>query len=256
MAQEPTNKTPTGLKEAIRSTTRIAYSLQQKRIELANKITENFRRQQNLKNWNPSNPIYGQENDPGTMAKMLHDPASLQPPELTSYLELKTEEEDAFACLAEFLKKEPIFQEFFSKFPGLPPGVAGSLIGWLDPQKAPTPASFWKYCGLNPKKKGEAPKAPLKSLADLPEAEGAHNEFIKAKLLGELSPYLLALKDKHAEIYQSYKLKKSEEKGEVARSRSHLHNMSVRYMLKEFIKELHLAWRTLLGLPLPSEFQK
>jgi len=254
------------LKKAIQHATKLAYDLQEKRIALSNEITHKFRARRGSPTWDTKDPIYGEEEDPKSMETLIlvhksgKEPGGIIPTQeenskLENYLHLKKEEEEAFEAISPFLSDLTIYKEFLIKEMTITIGTMGILIGWFDIQRAPFPSSFWSYAGLNPPKKAEPKK--LSSFEFLPPNIGdSHNPYVKAKLVSILGKSLLQDKSQWNKVFNDYKSRAEAKKEKTFKSRSHLHNMALRYTIKEFLKAFHLAWRRAEGLPEPEVFQK
>lgn len=251
------------LKKAIQRSTQFAYQTQTERILLSNKITRSYREKNHQSDVEKRDPIYGLEEDPKTMQKILEAIPSGELSEemirvTRQYTSKLEEENDAFECVRPLIEATKIYQEYFSNYPFLETGTMGVIIGWLDIEKAKFPSSFWNYAGLVPPKRKDPhqKETKLSSLQNIPrEMASTHNPFVKAKLVGELGKSLLLPKSPWLETYRSYKEKVSAETDRNIRSSNHLHNMSARFTIKEFLKDLHVNWRRIEGLPEPTPYQ-
>lgn len=254
------------LKKAIQCATKLAYDIQEKRILLSNELTHKFRSRRGISTWDKKDPVYGDEEDPKSMETLVlahkgdKEPGGIIPTQeendkVQEYLRLKKEEEEAFDAVTPLLSDLKIYKEFLTKEEGLPIGTIGIMIGWFDIHRAPFPSSFWSYAGLNPPKKFEPKK--LSSFDALPGTIGdSHNPYVKAKLVSSLGKALLQEKSRWNNVYNDYKVRAEAKEEKTFRSRSHLHNMAIRYTIKEFLKAFHLAWRRTEGLPEPEAFQR
>jgi len=135
------------------------------------------------------------------------------------------------------LNEEEIYTEWLKKVKGVGPVMAAWLVGWLDPEKADTVSAFWKYCGLHVED-GQAPR-PRKG------QKINWNPKLKAKLMGVLAPSFLRSKSPYADFYYQYK----ERKLNLGWKEGHAHFAALRYMVKQFLKDLWVTWREMLGLP-------
>lgn len=248
------------LKKAIKKATQLAYDKQVERIQLSNKITRKYKAQKQLDTGEKKNPIYGVEEDNPLLQNLLNQKEELPEEEKTlleKYLLKQKEEEEAFDCIKPLIQQTKIFQEYLSKFPGFQTGIIGVLIGWLDIQRAKYPSSFWNYAGLTPPKTTKKSESTVKSFQDLPKEVGStHNPFVKAKIIGELGKILIQENSPWAKTYTDYKTKIANDPKKIIRSRNHLHNMAARFTIKRFLKDLHIEWRRIEGMPEPIPFQK
>lgn len=248
--------------KAIQHSTQIAYQSQTERILLSNKITKRYREENHQGSVEKRNPIYGVEEDPKTMKKILEAIHKGELPEKTKqdveeYNAKLDEEKENFLSIRPLIEGTKIYQEYLSKYPLLETSTMGVIIGWLDIEKAKFPSSFWNYAGLVPPKKKTPNQetSKLNNLQAIPlEIATTYNPFVRAKLVGELGRTLLLPGSPWLETYRSYKKRVSGEPKHTIRSSSHLHNMSARFTIKEFLKDLHINWRRIEGLPTPTPF--
>lgn len=117
-----------------------------------------------------------------------------------------------------------IYTEFLMDVKGIGPITAAMLIAYLDPYCAPTPSSFYRYAGLTPKK------------------ETKFNRKLKTKLIGVIGESFLKSSSPYKKFYDDYKNRKTY--SAQALSKSHIHQMSIRYMVKMFLYDLWVEWRT------------
>jgi hypothetical protein len=187
-----------------------------------------------------------------------------------NYLDILQQEEAAFTRLAKSLKTFPFYTEYLEKVRGIGPAMAGVIISELDPHKAKYPSSFWKFCGLdvvavNDKETGEVRyEGRSRREAHLVQVEYidkhgnkavrrgiSYNPWLKSKLLAVLGPSFLRAGNQHyVKIYQDYKtrmLNRPELQGNVA-IKAISHKRALRYMVKMFLIDLHMAWRAHEGL--------
>jgi hypothetical protein len=188
------------------------------------------------------------------------------------YLRLLDEEGEAFKRLEKSLKEEPFYNEYLSKIRGIGPAMAGVIISELDPYRAKYPSSFWKYAGLDvvPVFNKEAPYDLIKTEGrgrrehhlvqqTYQDKDGkqqtkrgiSYNPWLKSKLLAVLaSSFLRAGNDQYVPIYQNYKMRqmnRPELQGNPA-IKAISHKRAVRYMIKMFLQDLHIAWRAFENL--------
>ncbi len=136
-----------------------------------------------------------------------------------------------------------------------------------------TVSKLWAYAGLHVKD-GKAPRRKKGERANW-------NGFLKTKLLGVLGPCFLKSASPYREFYDNYKTRKQntmidicmncEGKTKIVspetkkltmckncagiggpapwgKSDGHRHNAAIRYMVKQFVMDLYVKWRTLEGL--------
>lgn len=92
-----------------------------------------------------------------------------------------------------------------------------------------------------------------------------YNPWLKSKLVGVLGPsFLRAGNEKYRKIYDDYKfrLENHARYGDAAKeqykdaTKGHRHAMAVRYVVKQFLAELYVEWRTLEGLPVSAPYHE
>lgn len=177
----------------------------------------------------------------------------------------KLVEEEAFqtVILTMALKEFPIYTEFLSQIRGIGPLMAGVIISEIDITRATYVSSLWKYAGLDVvvledgtalgrsrRRECLVPKVYTNSDGETVETVGiTYNPFLKTKLLGVLATSFLRSKSPYADYYYQYKNRLMNHPKHKEKSKNHIHRMAIRYMIKMFLRDLYMAWRTLEGLP-------
>lgn len=170
----------------------------------------------------------------------------------------------------------PIVATYLRSVKGIGPILAGGLISWFDPHKAPHISSFWKYAGLSVSE-GRAVKREKGKKADYnPTAKvlcwKIASSFIKCR-----SPFYRPLYDK-AKLEEAEKLRHPEEdpgncpmfascsarlsktaerKGREVKKlpcKKHIDYRARRKMVKRFLADLWCVWRSLEGLPVTEPY--
>jgi len=160
--------------------------------------------------------------------------------------------DDREYCLATLVHKHPLWDSFLLHVKGCGEAIAAVIISEFDINKAPTVSNLWSFAGLAPgkdrKKKGE--KCPF-------------NQFLRAKLCGVLGSSFLKCNSPYREYYDNMKHRlESQDWGMPAKKPSdkehpkrwHQHKAANRYMIKMFLRDLYVAWRTLEGLPMRDPY--
>lgn len=163
--------------------------------------------------------------------------------------ELETEKD-----IARIVHKLPLWKAFFLGVKGCGPMIAAVCVTEFDIRKAPYVSNLWSFAGLAPgkdrKKKGE--KCP-------------YNQFLRAKLCGVLGSGFLKANSPYRQIYDDTKHRlESMQWGTPSKNPTdkdrpcagHQHKAATRRMVKEFLKDLYVAWRTLEGLPVAAPYQE
>ena len=149
--------------------------------------------------------------------------------------------------------KHPLWKNFLCDVKGCGEAVAAVIISEFDINKAPTVSNLWSFAGLAPGKdrKEKGKKCP-------------YNQFLRAKLCGVLGSSFLKSNSPYREYYDNMKHRLysndwgMESKNPTDKSKpkaGHQHKAATRYMVKMFLKDLYVAWRTLEGLPVREPYQ-
>lgn len=194
-----------------------------------------------------------------------------------SYIALERQEARQFGDLYDVLEQLPIYTEYLEEVVGVGPAMAGVLIAYLDPHKARNVSSFWKYAGLDVDKgSGRSRREEHLVEREYVDRNGVtktrlgvtYNPFLKTKLMGVLGPSFLRSGSPWREPYDNYKHRlmsdprkkvtvqewKKRHKAGDAELRElwtpgRIHTASTRFMVKQFLAEFWVKWRTLEGLP-------
>lgn len=267
---------------SIKILVRGAYSLQTLRIQMGNRIVANFRSKLGLK---PSDKEEELDVEGKAILKELRDSYSkiadgipkLSPRNfvgvgvissytefalVAEYFELEKTEEDHFIRMGNVLKEVPIYNKFLKGVKGCGPAMSGVIISEIDISKARHPSSLWMYCGVDvaPDGKGRSRKKEHLVKAKYIDKNGKEaerdsitfNPFLKTKLLGVLGGSFLKSKSPYAEVYYNTKTRLENHAVyglHTETTKGHRHNMAMRKMIKVFLCDLYVAWRTLEGLP-------
>ena len=186
------------------------------------------------------------------------------------YEKLVRAEEENMKELTAILKTIPIYTEFLVHVKGCGPAMAGVIISEIDIHKAKYPSSLQMYAGLDVvvddeghcsgrSKRSEhlidkeyvAKDGTVKTKKSI-----TYNPFLKTKLCGVLAPsFIKAGKDNtYAKIYYDYKHRLENHPAHQEKTKLHRNNMALRYTVKRFLVDLHIAWRTLEGLSVSEEY--
>lgn len=186
---------------------------------------------------------------------------------LSQYTELEKQESDHFKRMGSILKDYPIFTEFLEGVAGVGPAMAGVIISEMEPRAAKYPSSFWKYAGLDVGPDGMGRNRRKEHLveSEYTDAEGeiktkmgiTFNPWLKTKLVGVLGSSFLRAKDSYyGKSYYEYKARLENTPAHAEKTKGHRHNMAMRYMIKRFLVDLHMAWRKIEGLEVSTEYSE
>jgi Transposase IS116/IS110/IS902 family len=82
------------------------------------------------------------------------------------------------------------------------------------------------------------------------------NPFLKTKLVGVMgSPLVFLKKDNpYRAVYDEHKAMLEQHPKHADKTKLHRHNMAVRHIVKEFLWELYVAWRSIENLPIRARY--
>jgi len=175
--------------------------------------------------------------------------------------------------IAREVKKHPLWDAFLKHVKGCGETMAAVLITEIDIHKADTVSKIWQYAGLNPglvRGKVVNVKGKIKATTDLIRGDKKtkgyicpYNQFLKAKLLGVLGKGFLMASSEYRAFYDNMRTRlesrdwgnPSDNPSDKSRPKAgHQHNAALRYMVKMFLIDLYVAWRTLEGLPIRKPY--
>jgi hypothetical protein len=181
--------------------------------------------------------------------------------QLDMYESLKKDEENAKKALESIIKTHPLWVNYFKNVKGIGPIAAGRIIGNFNINVAVHCSSFIKYAGLDcvdgrARKMSDTIEETYidqKGKVQIKKSLG-YNPAVKAALLGVIGPSFLKVNNlKYRKIYDDMRERYSQRpdiQEKVAAKKCSVHMMALRYMVKQFVKDLWIKWRTLEGLPL------
>jgi ribosomal protein S10 len=265
----------------IRTLVRSRYDLQDLRIETGNRLIANFRAKLGIE------PDEEAEGDAKALMQQLQKEhkrltdgvAKITARRsydfdgvITEYVELRmvdryitlvNEETQTVRDIARALRDVDIWTEFLEDVTGVGPSMAGVIISEMDPHKAPYPSSFWSYAGLDVVDgEGRSRKKEHMKTVEYVNSDGeedtrkslGYNPFLKTKLMGVLGPSFLRASSDYRDHYDRYRHRKETDPDWDDASDGHLHQASLRYMVKQFLIDLHIKWRDLEDLPVSKPY--
>lgn len=204
----------------------------------------------------------------------------------TSIADAAREQEKAIAkMLAKTLKRFPVYTEHLVHVKGVGEIAAGWIVSEFDIHKATTVSKMWQFAGLNPsmvqgKKRvehedGSFDLVPTGHMVPGDRKTPGHvapfNGRLRTALVGVLADGFIKAQAPYAmDYYYPYKerLAHSEQEtnetkkgGKVERlswkdaKLGHRDRAAKRYMIKMFLSDLYMVWRTLEGLPVRQPYQ-
>jgi hypothetical protein len=198
-----------------------------------------------------------------------------------SYIALERQEAKQFRDLTGTLEEIPIYRDYLHSVTGVGPAMAGVLIAFFDPRRAPRVSGFWKYAGLDVDKgSGRSRREEHLVEREYTDRNGeiktrmgvTYNPFLKTKLMGVLGGSFLRSGSEWRNVYDGYKHRLESDRArqkvsvavwkkrykinpEEARklwTPGRIHAAATRYMIKMFLAEFWLKWRTMEGLPVTT----
>jgi hypothetical protein len=163
-------------------------------------------------------------------------------------------EEATAKTLAKEVHKHPLWDAYLKHVKGCGEGMAAVIISEFDITKAPTVSNLWSFAGLAPGKDRKVKGQKC-----------CFNQFLRAKLCGVLGSGFLKANSPYREFYDNMKHRlESEDWGTLSKNPTdknrpkagHQHKAATRYMVKMFLRDLYVAWRTLEGLPVREPYQE
>lgn len=150
--------------------------------------------------------------------------------------------------------RHPLWKGFLLDVKGCGEAMAAVIITEFDIHKAPAVSNLWSFAGLAPgkDKKVKGQKCTF-------------NQFLRSKLCGVLGSSFLKCKSPYSEYYYNMKTRLeskdwgTESKNPTDKKRpkaGHQHKAANRYMVKMFLRDLYVAWRTLEGLEVRKPYEE
>ena len=190
-------------------------------------------------------------------------------------------EHDMKLQVGRLIRKHPLWVNFLRDVKGVGEMMAAVMITQFDIHKATTVSKMWQFSGMNPgqvhgKKWKKLPGGRRELIVTDTMVRGdkkekgfvcPFNAFLKAKMLGVLGSSFLKSSSPYRTYYDNMKHRlessdwgtASKHPTDPARPKAgHQHKAANRYMVKQFLRDLYVAWRTLEGLevrpPYAEEF--
>lgn len=173
------------------------------------------------------------------------------------------------------LNRHAIYTEYLQHIKGVGPMMAAVILSEIDIAKCNSISALWAYAGLDvvtsiDESTGEVreegrsmkrhhlvPKTYHNRAGEAIETVGiSYNPFLKTKLVGVLATVFIKLQNDYSRIYYDYKHRIQNHPRHQGKTKSHLHHMALRYMMKEFLADLWTRWRTLEGLPVRPRYSE
>lgn len=198
----------------------------------------------------------------------------------------KEYEEHLEKLIKDDVRKHPMWTNFFKNVKGCGEMMAAVCLSEFDIEKATTVSKMWAFAGISPGvtrgRKWNKDKTEIILSDELvpqdrktPDYLCPYNQWLRSKLIGVLagcmiksqSPYALKFyypihtpKERWPELGmgrldQEENIYAKTGKPWKEESDGHRSNAAKRYMIKMFLLDLYVAWRTLEGLPVREPYQ-
>jgi len=207
----------------------------------------------------------------------------------SNYLDLLKMEKDTFKEIEVILNENISDPDFCiwewlksSDVSGCGPAMAAVIISEYDINKSIYVSKMWSYAGLDVARDGRGRGRYENHLVERdyinkkgePDTKKgiSFNPFLKTKLMGVLGPQFLRQQrhnDHYAKIFYDYRnrleqrqdtkdvIKIVKGKSKIEEDKKNLRkNRAMRYMVKMFIKDLYVEWRTRANLPVELPYEQ
>lgn len=250
-------------RETIRTMVRTMYDFQDMRVRMANRLK---------KKKDGSDQVNAEEID-------LEDKSI--PVIVEVWQDAMNSEKKLAKALEGELKEAEIYTNFLKLVKGCGPLMSAVIISEYDIHKATTVSKLWQFTGLNPGEvrgsKGSGSKKDktfeVKKTDDLVRGDrrtpgylSPFNGFLRTKMVGVLASSFIKCGSPYRKYYDDYKARLEQEENTVLHvgkevawkdvSKGHRDMASKRYMIKMFLRDLYVAWRTLEGLEVRAPYQE
>lgn len=183
------------------------------------------------------------------------------------YLDLEDQEKRTFKRVETVLQTLPIYATYLTNVKGIGPAMAGVIVSEIDISLAPRVSNIWSYAGLDVAGDGRGRSRRAEHLIEkeYTDSKGEQqvrksitfNPFLKTKLIGVLGPsFLRAGNERYRKVYDDYKHRLENHDVHKEKSKGQRHAMATRYMVKQFLLDLYMTWRTLEGLPVSAPYHE
>lgn len=198
------------------------------------------------------------------------------------YKETEKQEDFLLKRIKETIKIHPLWKAFLKDVKGCGELMAAVIISQFNIYLAENVSKMIAYSGMSPGttfgKKWNKSKTKIittdvlvKQDRKTPGFLCPYNAWLKSKMLGVLASGFLKANSLYKKFYDDYKnrmenLSEEEKKKRLKKSKNpsdkkrpyagHIHRMALRYMMKIFLKDLYVAWRTLEGLSVRNFYEE
>lgn len=201
--------------------------------------------------------------------------------------ELRRQESECEKKMMKVLKRFPIYTEWLSGVKGVGAVSAAWIISEIDIYRAENVSKIWQFCGLNSGMKEGKRRVENKdgTFSHVPSGEmirgdkltpgfvAPFNKRLRVALLGVMCDGFIKQQNEYAmRCYYPYKhrlensdntvmeIRKAGSKAQAVAwkdaKKAHRHRAAMRFMLKQFLVDLYVQWRTLEGLPVRAPYHE
>lgn len=202
------------------------------------------------------------------------------------YVDLLNTEENMGKILKKEIEQHPMWDAFFKNVKGCGPLMSAVCVAYFDVHKARHVSSFWRYAGLDTVpiyKEVDGEMQLVTKVVDGIEViacEGrglkhteereyinkdgevaikrgiTYNPVLRTRLLGVLGTCLLKRPGEYYEkIYRDYRMRLDNRSDRDELTKGHKHNMAMRYMVKQFVRDMWVTWRALEGYEVSEPYE-
>lgn len=185
---------------------------------------------------------------------------------VAEYVELETNEEKHFRRLKPILEEFEVYRTFLRGVRGCGPAMAGVLLSEFNIHKAKYPSSLWQYAGLGVERDGRGTSKRKEHLHKISyvnkkgeQAERVgikHHNWLKTKLCGVLGTSFLRTNSPYRKLYDDYRHRLESAPRWEGRTTLNKHQAAIRYMVKGFLVDFYVAWRSVEGLIVHPSYQE
>ena len=183
----------------------------------------------------------------------------------------RDQEQQIEKMLKKVLRRFPIYNEWLVGVKGVGEIAAGWIIAEYDIHKATTVSKLWQFTGLNPSEVQGKKRVELEDggFDYVPSGEmvrgdrltpghvAPFNQRLRTAMVGVLADGFIKAQAPYAmNFYYPYKARLEQEAGWDEESKGHRDRAAKRYMIKMFLLDLYVQWRTLEGLPVRKPYQE
>ena len=193
---------------------------------------------------------------------------------IRAYFKQLEVEEEEFNSLKKVLLDYPIWNLYLKNVSGIGEKMGGVIISSFDISKARYVSSLWRYAGLGvmPDGKGDSKRTEhlidreytykdreTKKMITKIKKSVVYNPWLKSKIVYGLGTSFLRQgpeKSIYAKMYYDYKNRLDNHVNWKDATKLHKHRAAIRYMVKRFLADLYVQWRTIEGLEVMPSYEE